>query len=71
MVWDSQVSMSGPLDGVQIPPSKVRTTAWSQDRGYNSASRGPVLTRVHLILCAQAPCLGGDPMLPSGLLPLT
>jgi hypothetical protein len=45
-VRDSQVSMSGPLDGVQIPPSKVRATTRSQDRGYPSISKGPVLTRV-------------------------
>jgi hypothetical protein len=52
MVWDSQVSMLGPLDGVQIPPSKVRTTARSQDRGYPGVSRGPVLTRVQTLSCA-------------------
>jgi hypothetical protein len=38
--------MSGPLDGVQIPPSKVRATTRSWDRGYPSISKGPVLTRV-------------------------
>jgi hypothetical protein len=38
--------MSGPLDGVQIPPSKVRATTRSRDRGYPGISKGPVLTRV-------------------------
>jgi hypothetical protein len=38
--------MSGPLDGVQIPPSKVRATMRSRDRGYPGISKGPVLTRV-------------------------
>jgi hypothetical protein len=45
-VRDSQVSMSGPFDGVQIPPSKVRATTRSRDRGYPGISKGPVLTRV-------------------------
>jgi hypothetical protein len=45
-VRDSQVSVSGPLDGVQIPPSKVRATTRSRDRGYPGISKGPVLTRV-------------------------
>jgi hypothetical protein len=43
---DSHVSVPGPLDGVQIPPSKVRATTRSQDRGYPSLCKGPVLTRV-------------------------
>jgi hypothetical protein len=38
--------MSGPLDGVQIPPSKVQATTRSRDRGYPGISKGPVLTRV-------------------------
>jgi hypothetical protein len=38
--------MPGPLDGVQIPPSKVRDTTRSRDRGYPGISKGPVLTRV-------------------------
>jgi hypothetical protein len=46
MVRDSQVSMSGPLDGVQIPPSKDRATTRSRDRGYPGISKGPILTRV-------------------------
>jgi hypothetical protein len=46
MVRDSQVSMPGPLDGVQIPPSKVRATTRSWDRGYPGIREGPVLTRV-------------------------
>jgi hypothetical protein len=45
-VRDSQVSMPGPLDGVQIPPSKVRATTRSRDRGYPGISKGLVLTRV-------------------------
>jgi hypothetical protein len=67
---DSQVSMSGPLDGVQIPPSKVRATTRSRDRGDPGISKGPVLTRVQASSCAT-PCSGGDPMLPRGLLPVT
>jgi hypothetical protein len=46
MVRDSQVSMSGPLDEVQIPSSKERATTRSRDRGYPGISKGPVLTRV-------------------------
>jgi hypothetical protein len=38
--------MSGPLDRVQIPPSKVRATTRSRDRGYPGISKGPVRTRV-------------------------
>jgi hypothetical protein len=34
------------LDGVQIPPSKVRATTRSRNRGYPGISKGPVLTRV-------------------------
>jgi hypothetical protein len=39
-------SVSGPLDGVRIPPNKVRATTRSRDRGYPSISKGLVLTRV-------------------------
>jgi hypothetical protein len=38
--------MPGLLDGVQIPPSKVRATTRSRDRGYPGISKGQVLTRV-------------------------
>jgi hypothetical protein len=38
--------MPSPLDGVQIPLSKVRATTRSQDRGDPDISKGPVLTRV-------------------------
>jgi hypothetical protein len=38
--------MPGPLDGVHIPPSKVRATTRSRDRGDLGISKGPVLTRV-------------------------
>jgi hypothetical protein len=51
---DSQVSMSGPLDGVQIPPGKVRATTRSWDRGDPDISKGPVLTRVLALSCALA-----------------
>jgi hypothetical protein len=51
---DSQVSMLGPLDGVQVPPSKVRATTRSRDKGYPSISKGPVLTRVQALSCALA-----------------
>jgi hypothetical protein len=53
-VRDSQVSMLGPLDGVQIPPSKVRATTRSRDRGYPGVSKGPVLTHVQALSCAFA-----------------
>jgi hypothetical protein len=45
-VRGSQASMTGPLGGIQIPPSKVWATTRSRDRGYPSMSMGPVLTRV-------------------------
>jgi hypothetical protein len=38
--------MPGPLDRVQIPPSKVRATTRTRDRGYPGISKGPVLTHV-------------------------
>jgi hypothetical protein len=71
MAQDSRVSMPGPLDGVQIPPSKVRAATRSRDRGNPGMSKGPVLTRGRALLCACAPRLGGDPMRPRGLLPVT
>jgi hypothetical protein len=56
---DSRVSVPGPLDGVQIPPSKVRAATRSMDTGNPGMSKGPVLTRVRalyraLVLPAQA-----------------
>jgi hypothetical protein len=51
---DSQVSMSGPLDGVQIPPSKARATTRSRDRGDPGINKGPILTRVQALSCALA-----------------
>jgi hypothetical protein len=39
-------SVSGPLDGIRIPPNKVQATTRSWDRGYPGISKGPVLTRV-------------------------
>jgi hypothetical protein len=36
--------MPGPLDGVHTPPSEVRATTRSQDRGDPGISKGPVLT---------------------------
>jgi hypothetical protein len=51
---DSQVSMPGPLDGVQIPPSKVRATTRSWDRRDPGISKGLVLTRVQALSCAIA-----------------
>jgi hypothetical protein len=53
-VRDSQISMLGPLDGVQIPPTKVRATTRSRDRGYPDVSKGPVLTRVQALSYALA-----------------
>jgi hypothetical protein len=54
MAQDSQVSMPSPLDGVQIPLSKVRTTMRSRERGDPGISKGPVLTRVRALSCALA-----------------
>jgi hypothetical protein len=71
MARDSRVSIPGPLDGVQIPPSKVRAATRSWDRGNPSMSSGPVLTRVRALLCACAPHSSGDPMRPRGSLPVT
>jgi hypothetical protein len=45
-VRGSEASMTGPLGGIQIPPSKVRATTRSQDRGYPDMSKDPVLTHV-------------------------
>jgi hypothetical protein len=72
-VRDFQVSVSGPLDGVRIPPSKVRAThnevpgqgmPWPKQGSDTDTCTG-------FILCACAPRSGGDPMLPHGLLPVT
>jgi hypothetical protein len=68
---DSQVGMPSPLDGVQIPLSKVRAATRSRDMRNHGMSRGPVLTRVRALLCACAPRSGGDPMRPRGSLPMT
>jgi hypothetical protein len=72
-VWDSQVSVLGPLDGVRIPPSSVRTThnevpgqgiPWPKQGSGTDTCPG-------FILCACAPRSCGDPMLPRSLLPVT
>jgi hypothetical protein len=58
--------MSGPLDGVRIPPSKVRTThneALGQGISWPEQGSGAD-TSPGFILCACAPCSGRDPMLP-------
>jgi hypothetical protein len=54
MAQNSQVSMPGPSDGVQIPPSKVRATTRSQNRGYLGVSKGPVLIHVWALSCTLA-----------------
>ena len=69
MARDSRVSVSSPLDGVQIPPSKVRALARSWDGEDPGMSKGPVLARVQAL--PYAPHSGGDPLLPRGLWPLT
>jgi hypothetical protein len=46
--------MPGPLDGVQIPPSKVRATTRSRNRGDPGISKGPILTRDQALSCALA-----------------
>jgi hypothetical protein len=51
---DSRVSVPGPLDEVQIPPSKVQATIRSRDRGNHDMSKGPVLTRVRALYHALA-----------------
>jgi hypothetical protein len=60
--------MRGPSDGPQVPPSRVRATARSQDGEDPGMSKGPVLTRVQALPCA--PRLRGDPLLPRGLWPM-
>jgi hypothetical protein len=70
VVRDSRVSVPGPLDGVQIPPSKVWAAIRSWDRGNPGMSKGPVLTRGRALLCACAPRSGGDPMRPRDSLPV-
>jgi hypothetical protein len=70
MARDSRVSMSGPLDGVQISSRKVWAATRSRDRGNPGMSKGPVLTRGRALLCACAPHSGGDPMRPRGSLPV-
>jgi hypothetical protein len=73
MVQDCQVSVLGPLDGVRIPPSKVRAThnevpgqgiPWPKQGSGTGTCPG-------FIMCACAPRSGGDPLLPRGLLPVT
>jgi hypothetical protein len=71
MARDSRVSMSGPLDGVEIPSSKVRVATRSRDRGNPGMSKGLVLTRGRALLCACAPRSGIEPMRPRGSLPVT
>jgi hypothetical protein len=72
-VQDSQVSAPGPLDGVRIPPSKVRATRNEvPGQGIPWPKQGSGIdTCPGFILCACAPRSGGDPMLPRGLLPVT
>jgi hypothetical protein len=60
--------MSGPSGGPQVPPSKVRALARSQDEEDPGMSRGPVLARVQAL--PYASCSGGDPLLPRGLWPV-
>jgi hypothetical protein len=66
-------SMLGPLDGVWIPPSKVRAThnevpgqgmPWPKQGSGTDMCPG-------FIMCACAPRSGGDPMLPRGFLSVT
>jgi hypothetical protein len=61
--------MSGPSGGPQVPPSKVRALARSQDEEDPGMSRGPVLARVQAL--PYASYSGGDPLLPRGLWPVT
>jgi hypothetical protein len=61
--------MSGPSGRPQVPPSKVRTLARSQDGEDLGLSKGPVLTRVQAL--PYAPCSGRDPLLLRGLWSVT
>jgi hypothetical protein len=56
----------GPSGGPQVPPSKVRALARSQDGEDPGMSKGPVLARVQAL--PYAPRSGEDPLLPRGLM---
>jgi hypothetical protein len=53
----------------QVPPSKVRALARFRDEEDPDMSRGPVSARVQALSYASRS--GGDPLLPSGLWPVT
>jgi hypothetical protein len=61
--------MSGPLNKLQAPPSKVRVLARSRDEGDPGMGRGPVLARVQALPYASRS--GGGPLLPRGGWPMT
>jgi hypothetical protein len=58
-----------PKRACQVPPSKVWALARSQDEEDPGMSRGPMTARVQAL--PYASCLGGDPLLPRGLWPVT
>jgi hypothetical protein len=51
---DPRLRSETPSEGPQVPPSKVRTTTRSRDRGNPSMSKGPVLARVQALPCVLA-----------------
>jgi hypothetical protein len=61
--------MPSPSGGPQVPPSRVRALARSRDGEDPNMSKGLVLARVQAL--PYAPRLGGDPLLPRGLWPVT
>jgi hypothetical protein len=58
-----------PKGACQVPPSKVRALAGTQDEKDPGMRRGPVPARVQASPYASHP--GGDPLLPRGLWPVT
>jgi hypothetical protein len=63
---------AGTLGWAQVPPSKVRATAGSRDRGDPGMSKGPVLTRVQALSYVLAlPAQVETCCWPRGLWPVT
>jgi hypothetical protein len=61
--------MSGPLNKLQAPPSKVRDLARSRDVEEPDMGRGPVPARVQALPYASRS--GEGPLLPRGVWPVT
>jgi hypothetical protein len=60
-VWTSTEGHWTPIRISLEPPSKVQTSARSQNEEDHGVSRGPVLTRVQALLFTSRS--GGDPLL--------